>query len=110
MKSGYATISKLQLALNVRGERILQRSSQFYSSINDSPVTIYYIDKAYTEEGTGKVKKNELFHSTSQIHIIFFLRDLLCISKGEPLPTDNEQWNKKRKEIDYFKEQGVVVE
>ena len=107
MKNGFTMVNKLQLALNVRGERILQRSSQFYSAVNDSPVTIYYVDKAYNGED-GKVKKNELFHSTSQLHIIFFLRDLLCLSKGEPLPTDNEVWNEKRKEIDYFKEQGVV--
>lgn len=102
MKNNQAVIQKLQAALNARGEMILQRTTQFYSMKTNSPITIYYIEKAYWDEETHKTKKNELFHSTSQLQIILFLRDLLCISRGEPLPTDNEIWNEKRKEIDYY--------
>lgn len=102
MKNNQAIIMKLQQALNARGEMILQRTTQFYSMKTNSPITIYYIEKAYWDEESHKTKKNELFHSTSQLQIILFLRDLLCISKGESLPTDNEIWNEKRKEIDYY--------
>lgn len=104
MKNNQAIIQKLQSALNARGEMILQRTTQFYSMSTNSPITIYYVEKAYWDEETGKTKKNELFHSTSQLQIILFLRDLLCISRGESLPTDNEIWNQKRKEIDYYNE------
>ena len=102
MKNNQAVIQKLQSALNARGEMILQRTTQFYSMKTNSPITIYYIEKAYWDEETQKTKKNELFHSTSQLQIILFLRDLLYISRGEELPTDNEIWNEKRKEIDYY--------
>lgn len=102
MKNNQAVIQKLQSALNARGEMILQRTTQFYSMKTNSPITIYYVEKAYWDEETQKTKKNELFHSTSQLQIILFLRDLLYISRGEELPTDNEIWNEKRKEIDYY--------
>lgn len=102
MKNNQAIILKLQQALNARGEKILQRTTQFYSVKTDSPITIYYIEKAYWDEETKRTKKDELFHTTSQLQIILFLRDLLCISRGEPLPTENEIWNKKRKEINYY--------
>ena len=104
MKNNQAIILKLQQALNSRGEMILQRSTQFYSTKTNCPITIYHIEKAYLDEETQRTKKNELFNSTSQLQIILFLRDLLCLSRGESLPTDNEIWNEKRKEIDYFKE------
>ena len=103
MKNNQAIILKLQTALNARGEMILQRTTQFYSMKTECPITIYYIEKAYWDEEAQKTKKEELFHSTSQLQIILFLRDLLNISRGEPLPTDNEVWNEKRKEIDFYK-------
>lgn len=102
MKNNQAVIMKLQQALNARGEMILQRTTQFYSMETKSPITIYYIEKAYWDEDEKKTKKNELFHSTSQLQIILFLRDLLYLSRGESLPTDNEIWNEKRKQIDYY--------
>lgn len=102
MKNNQAVIQKLQQALNARGEMILQRTTQFYSMEAKCPITIYYIEKAYWDEESHKTKKDELFHSTSQLQIILFLRDLLCLSRGESLPTDNEVWNEKRKTIDYY--------
>lgn len=108
MKNNQAVIFKLQQALNHEGQMILQRTTQFYSMDTNSPITIYYIEQSYFDEETQRTKKNELFHSTSQLQIILFLRDLLYLCKGEELPTDNEVWNAKRKEIDYFKTVGVV--
>lgn len=109
MRGQYAMINKLQQALNARGEMILQRTTQFYSLDKKCPVTIYYVEKAYKdEEDPNRTKKNELFKTTSQLQVILFMRDLLNLSRGEPLPTDNQIWNDKRKEIDYFKEIGVV--
>jgi len=102
MKNNQAIIQKLQQALNARGEMILQRTTQFYSMDVNGPITIYYIEKAYWDEETKKTKKNELFHTTSQLQVILFLRDLLYLSRGEELPTDNEIWNRKRKDIDYY--------
>lgn len=102
MKNNQAIIQKLQTALNQRGEMILQRTTQFYSMDVKGPITTYYIEKAYWDEESGKTKKTELFHSTSQLQIILFLRDLLCLSRNEELPTDNEIWNEKRKSIDFY--------
>lgn len=95
-------ILKLQTALNQLGAKILYRTNQFYSMETNSPVTIYYVEQAYLEEGEHKTKKTELFHTTSQLQVVLFLRDLLCIYRNEPLPTENEIWNEKRKDIDYF--------
>ena len=103
MKNNQSAISKLLKALNYKGEKILLRTKQFYSQKMDSPVTIYYIDKAYMDEDNpDKTKNAELFHSTSQLQIILFLRDLLYISEGKNLPDDNDVWNKKRKEINFY--------
>lgn len=108
MKNNREIIFKLQQALNHEGQMILQRTTQFYSMETNCPITIYYVEQAYYDEQAQKTKKNELFHSTSQLQIILFLRDLLYLCKGEELPTDNEIWNEKRKGIDYFKSIGVV--
>ena len=102
MRNNQAVILKLQTALNIKGQRILQRTTQFYSVEADCPITIYYVEQAYWDEESQKMKKTELFHSTSQLQIILFMRDLLYLCDNKELPTDNEVWNEKRKSIDYY--------
>ena len=118
MKSCQSTIIKMQRALNTiysqneenkeNCRSILQNTKQFYSKDKEIVVTMYSIEESYLDVDTQKTRNKKLFSSTSQLQIILFLRDLLYLSRNEPLPTDNEMWNEKRKEIDYFKEQGVV--
>lgn len=102
MKGNAQTIAKLQTALNAEGDKILQRTKQFYSNETKSPVTIYYVERGVWNEEKQKNVNVELFHTTSQLQVILFMRDLLFINRGDPIPTDNEIWNEKRKKIEFY--------
>lgn len=91
--SNSTMIHKLQRALNERGHNILYNKTQFFSEEQQRPVTIYVIKKAIWDEEKGKNRNIELFHSTSQIQIVLFLRDLWYELNDMELPTDNETWN-----------------
>jgi len=92
MASNSVNIHKLQSAINMRGHKILYSTSQFYSSQQDRPVTMYYIKQAVWDEETKKNKNVDLFKSTSQIQILLFLRDMWYEINGWEVPTDNETW------------------
>lgn len=94
MASNSTMIHKLQKALNLKGEKILYSTSQFYSDKQDRPVTMYILKKAVFDSEKGKNTTVELFKSTSQIQIVLFLRDLWYEINGMPIPTDNPQWEK----------------
>ncbi len=85
-------IKKLQQALNLRGERIMLDTHQFYSKTQNRPITMYSISKSVdTERSTDNIK---LFTSASQVHILFYLRDYWCKVNGLPIPTEDIEWNK----------------
>lgn len=100
MNSNTTMIKKLRTAINERGEKLLYNTSEFYSDEQNRPVTIYSIKKAVYNEKTHRNKHIELFHSTSQIQIVLFLRDYWYKLNNMKLPTDNKVWNKIRKEIE----------
>lgn len=102
MKGNTQTILKLQTALNAEGDMILQRTTQFYSKEQRSAVTVYHIERAVWNEEKQKYINTELFKSASQLQVILFLRDVLFINRGQPLPVDNDIWNEKRKKIEYY--------
>ena len=93
-------IRKLRSAINERGEKILYSTSEFYSEEQKRPITIYSIKKAVWDEKKGRNQNIELFHTTSQIQIVLFLRDYWYKLNNMKLPTDNKIWNKIRKEIE----------
>ena len=93
MASNTVMIHKLQQAINGKGGRVLYNTSQFYSTQQDRPVTIYHIKQAVYDEEKDKTVNVELFKSTSQIQIVLFLRDMWFELNGWEVPQDNEMWN-----------------
>ena len=93
MASNSVMIHRLQQAINGKGEKILYSTSQFYSTKQDRPVTMYHVKKAVYDEEKDKMTNVELFKSTSQIQIVLFLRDLWYEVNGWEVPNDNEMWN-----------------
>ena len=99
MNSNTTMIKKLRSAINLKGERLLYNTSEFYSEEQSRTVTIYTIKKQVWNPKLQKNKNIELFHSTSQIQIVLFLRDYWYTLNGMELPTDNDKWNKIRERI-----------
>lgn len=104
--SNSTMIHKLQRAINSRGFKILINKSQFYSEDQDRPVTIYYVKQAIYDENRKRNNNVELFHSTSEIQIVLFMRDFWFTINDWELPTDNETWNKIREKIQKEQEDG----
>ena len=99
MNSNTTMIKKLRSAINLKGERLLYNTSEFFSEEEQRAITIYSIKKQVWNPKLQKNKNIELFHSTSQIQIVLFLRDYWYNLNGMELPTDNEKWNKIREKI-----------
>lgn len=98
--SNVVMIKKLQNAINSKGYKILYNTSQFYSTEQNRPVTIYYLKRAIEDENNPKKHRYiEIFKSTSMIQIVLCLRDIWYSINNQELPTDNEEWNKLRKGI-----------
>ena len=55
MASNTVNIHKLQNAINMRGHKILYATSQFYSTQQDRPITIYQIKQAVVDEETKSI-------------------------------------------------------
>lgn len=99
MPSQSVMIHNLQKVLNKNGLRIMYSTSQFYSEQQDRPVTIYHVKQAVWDSKKGKFVNQELFNSTAQIYIVFYLRDLWYSLNGKELPTNNEKWNSMRENL-----------
>ena len=100
MNSNSTMIRKLKIAINNKAtEKLVYCTSEFFSDEQNRTVTIYTIKKAVGGKTKGKKKYIELFHSTSQIQIVLFLRDYWYQLNNIPLPTDNEKWNSIRETI-----------
>lgn len=92
------TSKKLMQALNSRGHKLTFSSKQFIGK-EGQPHTMYSISKAIWDEEKGKYSHSELYASTSMVRITLFLRDMWFEENGWELPTDQEAWNKIRKEL-----------
>lgn len=92
--SNKAMIHKLQTAINQHGGIILLDKAQFYSNDQQRPITIY---KVCTKNFSTN-KKEVLFDTTSQIQVVLYLRDYWYWMSDKEIPTDNETWNKVKKE------------
>jgi hypothetical protein len=98
MASNTVMIHKLQQALNMKGQKLLYSTSQFYSEQQNRPVTMYHIKQAIFDEETGKNRNIELFKSVSQIQVVLFLRDMWHEVNGWEVPNDNPIWNSKKED------------
>lgn len=99
MASNSTNIHRLQQAINAHGGRILYSTSQFYSTQQDRPVTVYHLKKAVYDEEKGRNINIEVFKSTSQIQIVLFLRDMWFEMNGWEVPHDNEMWEKVKEDM-----------
>ena len=72
--------------------------NQWYSDKHKREINRYTLHKQVFDEATGKNVKIELFSTYSLLQMVFFMRDYWYMLNGIELPTDNEIWNKKRKE------------
>lgn len=90
MQSNSQLIYKLQVALNSRGLRVLCNRSQFYSSQQNRPVTIYKVAQSITNPVTMKNNHKELFSSASEIQVVLFMRNLWYAVNGWDIPPTNK--------------------
>ena len=92
------TIKKLQRAINAKSEiKLLINKTQIYHEDSDVITEVMYVKKLLWDAEKQKRKYVELFHSTSDVQIVLFLRDYWYELNGWEVPTDNEEWNKAKK-------------
>ena len=101
-----STYKKLLAAINMN--RAAKLTVQQHSKIiwdgdnHTSKESKYYsISKWTWNTGKRKYTPTVIFTTASAIRVVFYLRDLFYINKGEPLPEADEMWEETRKRIDY---------
>lgn len=92
------TSKKLIQALNSRGYRLTLSTKQFMGR-EGQPHNMYSISRAIWNEEKEKYSHEELYSTTSMVRITLYLRDMWFDANGWELPTDQESWNKIRKEL-----------
>ena len=91
-------IKKLQRAINQKSEeKILINKTQLYHDDSKIITEIICVKKAIWDQTRQKNKYIELFHSSSDVQIVLYLRDYWYELNGWEVPTDNEEWNKIKK-------------
>jgi len=87
-RSNLDMIYRLQVALNSKNMRIIFARSQFYSEVQQRPVTIYKISQS--RPNGNKNLHVELFSTPSQIQVVLFLRNLWYAYNGNEIPPTNQ--------------------
>lgn len=103
MNSNNVMIKKLRNAINRKGVKLTYSTSEIFLENQPFPSTMYIIKQA-KEQKSGKNKYEELFHTFSQIQVVFFLRDYWYILNNIKLPIDNPKWNNIRETIPIFQQ------
>ena len=80
-------IYKLQFALNSHGMRVLCNRSQFFSEVQNRPVTVYKLVQSRFDG--SKNRHVELFSTPSQIQMVLFMRNLWYTLNGNEVPKTN---------------------
>lgn len=86
-RSNLDMIYSLQVALNMKNMRIILSRSQFFSEVQNRPVTMYKISQS--RPNGIKTTHVELFSAASQIQIVLFLRNLWYAYNGNEIPPTN---------------------
>ena len=87
-RSNLDMMYNLQVALNRHNMRILFSRNQFYSDVQQRPVTIYKVIQS-RPNGTKNLHV-ELFSTPSQIQVVLFLRNLWNAYNGWDTPPTNK--------------------
>lgn len=91
-------IKRLVQALNTRNYNLLYSKRQFMGK-EGLPHNLFVVSQAYWDAERGKYSSRELYSTTSLARMALFLRDMWYEEEGLELPTDNEMWNKIRKQL-----------
>jgi hypothetical protein len=92
------TSKKLVQALNSRGYKLTLSTKQFIGR-EGAPHNMYSICMATWNDEKRKYSHEELYSTTSMVRITLYLRDLWYKANGWELPTDQEEWNRIREEL-----------
>lgn len=92
------TAKKLIQALNSRGYKLTFSTKQFIGK-EGQPHNMHSISKALWNEEKRRYSHEEIYSATSMVRIVLFLRDMWFTENGWDLPTDQEQWNTIREEL-----------
>lgn len=100
--ASYARLAKrLQSAINQRtgdGAKLLINTQQWYSKDKGRTITSYVIKQSITD-GDKLYRHNiELFRTYSQVQMVLWLRDYWYELNGWEVPTDNDTWERLKKE------------
>lgn len=91
------TIARLKKAISLKfpEERLLYSSNQTWSEDEKRPITQYLVKQAVDGNYMGKV----IFSTYSQLQLLFYLRDYWLTLNGEPVPTNNKQWEETKRKL-----------
>ena len=95
------TCRNLIKALNANGANILYGRREFMGK-EGRPHPMYMISRAYWDEEKGKYSSRKIYESISLVRVVLYLRDMLYMEQGRPLPMDNELWNQVRPAEDFL--------
>lgn len=93
------TSKKLIQALNSRGYMLTFSTKQFMGR-EGQPHNMYSISKAIWNDEKRKYSHSEIYSTTSMVRVVLFLRDMWYKENDWELPTDQEEWNKIREELE----------
>lgn len=96
MNDNRATIAKLQRAINTKGGRVLVNNRQYFSLEAQRARNHYSVIQEIWNEDRGKYMPVEIYHGSSLIQVVLFLRDFWYKMNDMELPTDNQMWNELR--------------
>lgn len=91
-KSMISTAKKLITALNTRGYEYSLASRQFKGTEGHFH-NYYTINQHVWDDAKHKFVAMEVYSTASAVRLVLFLRDKWYIENGLELPTDQEQWN-----------------
>ncbi|MCF0231165.1 MAG: hypothetical protein HUJ63_02595 [Enterococcus sp.] len=83
---------------NVYGHKFTLSTKQFMGT-EGQPHNYFSLAEAVYDKEKHKYYNSEIFSTCSLLRIVFYLRDIMYIEQGKELPTDQEQWNKVREEL-----------
>lgn len=108
MINSLAVANKLQMALLMKGERLLITTNQFYSNKLDRPVNIYTIKKVLYDNVKQKNQTIDLFSTTSRLYVALYMRDYWYEFNGWEVPHDDPEWEINKQKGTLVKDVGGV--
>lgn len=95
-KSTQDMCDKLIMALQTRGILLTHTVKPFYNR-DGKMVKMHVVN--YVQHINGSYLYEEIFHTSSAVYLLFYLRDFWFIVTGRELPNDHGRWVNKREEL-----------